>query len=124
MWTKLFYSCLQKYYFYDVGIRNALINTFSTNIENRTDLGSLWENFIISEKVKQNYNKNSAYKYFFWRTKSGSEVDLVEEQNMNTIEAFEIKFSKEKSTNKKAFQTEFPHANLQVINKENYTKFL
>ena len=77
-----------------------------------------------SEKVKQNYNKNSAYKYFFWRTKSGSEVDLVEEQNMNTIEAFEIKFSKEKSTNKKAFQTEFPHANLQVINKENYTKFL
>lgn len=115
---------LQKYYFYDVGIRNALINTFSKTLENRIDLGSLWENFIISEKIKKNYNNHTSYTYSFWRTKSGSEIDLIENQTTENCRAFEMKFSKNIVTNRRAFQTEFPNTELSVINQENFSDFL
>lgn len=81
----------QKIFFWDTGIRNALLNTFSTD-EFRPDIGSLWENWCIAEVAKQNALLGSPTELFFWRTKAQSEVDLVVKQG-DDLRAFEIKWS-------------------------------
>src|SRR3989338_8648107 len=67
---------MPKVFFYDLGLRNALINNFGP-VETRGDTGQLFENFIVSEFLKYNYYGNFGYNFNYWRTKSGSEVDLV-----------------------------------------------
>ena len=81
----------QKVYFWDTGIRNALLNTFSTD-EFRPDIGALWENWVIAEVAKHNALLGSAAELFFWRTKAQSEVDLVVKQGSD-LRAFEVKWS-------------------------------
>lgn len=81
----------RKVYFWDTGIRNALLNAFSTE-EFRPDIGALWENWVIAEVAKRNALLGAPAELFFWRTRAQSEVDLVVKQG-GTLRAFEIKWS-------------------------------
>jgi predicted AAA+ superfamily ATPase len=81
----------QKIFFWDTGIRNALLNAFSSD-ELRPDIGSLWENWVIAEIAKRNALLGSPLEIFFWRTRAQSEVDLVA-KGQNGLQAFEIKWS-------------------------------
>jgi predicted AAA+ superfamily ATPase len=82
----------EKVYFYDVGVRNALIGQFEPpNI--RADLGHLFENYVIAECVKLNDYFHRKYELRYWRTKGGSEIDLVLVRGLEPVAAFEIKYS-------------------------------
>ncbi len=105
-----------KIYFYDTGLRNALIGDFS-EINIRADKGALFENFIISEIIKQNKYSDNNYRIYYWRNKQGSEIDLVLE-NQNSLFAVEIKY-KFKSINK-AFKNRYSEASVRLITSKNF----
>ncbi len=106
---------MPKIYFYDVGLRNALISDFRP-LSLRPDGGNLWENFVVSEVFKANYYGNFGYKLNFWRTKQGSEVDLVLTKN-EEITALEIKMQKGQVN--QAFKNRYPKAKFFLITKKN-----
>ncbi|NOZ34208.1 MAG: ATP-binding protein [Chlorobi bacterium] len=113
----------KKIYFYDTGVRNALIGNFnSLNI--RADKGALWENFFISERMKY-LNYSGFYgKTFFWRTKDKAEIDYVEEID-GTFYAFEIKYNPNKTSKiPESFKIAYPNHEYKIINTENYYEFL
>ncbi len=111
-----------RYYFYDIGIRNALINNFKP-LSLRDDVGQLWENYIISERYKiHEYNRDFVSSYF-WRTYDGAEIDLVEEHD-GEIEGFEIKWSKKQGAVPPKWKSAYPDSPIRVINKDNYLKFI
>ena len=91
-----------KIFFWDTGIRNALLNSFSTE-EMRPDLGSLWEHWVIAEVAKRNALLGSPAELFFWRTRAQSEVDLVVRQG-TSLQAYEIKWSPVRRIVGRAFQ--------------------
>lgn len=113
---------LRKIYFFDNGIRNALINNFN-NINLRQDVGALWENFMISERIKYNYNNNLNKNIYFWRTAQRQELDYLEE-SANTLTAFEFKWQKEKFKIPKIFIENYPESEIKMINRDNYKDFL
>jgi predicted AAA+ superfamily ATPase len=113
----------RKIYFYDNGIRNAVINNFNP-VSLRNDIGFLWENFLVSERQKYNayqqLNKNS----FFWRTVNQQELDLIEEFG-GQIHAYEFKWNTKKTVKlTKTFQNAYPEASFKVITPENIHEFL
>ncbi len=111
-----------KFYFYDLGIRNAVIDNLSYP-DRRNDIGMLWENFIISERKKYlHYNRINATGYF-WRTYTGAELDYVEEFD-GKLNAFEIKYSKKTVNPPKTWTENYPGSSFKVINKENYLDFI
>lgn len=112
-----------KIYFYDNGVRNALISNFNPIIS-RNDKGALWENYIFSERKKYlSYNKIKNEMYF-WRTKQQQEIDLVE-INGDSIKAFEFKFSENTKVKlSKTFSNAYPNQSFEVISPENYFSFL
>lgn len=113
----------KKIYFYDNGIRNAIIGNFS-EFDLRTDVGALWENFIISERVKRCNNKQTYSSHWFWRTKQQTEIDLIEE-NDGAINAFEFKWNaKRKCSVPQSFTQSYPLANFNVITPDNIEEFL
>jgi len=105
-----------KIFFYDTGVRNALIGDFSS-LESRMDKGALFENFIISELIKQNSYSDKNFKFYYWRTKQGSEIDAVLEKE-NKIIGVEIKY-KRKAVNK-AFQNRYPKAKVRLVTAGNF----
>ena len=113
----------RKIYFYDNGIRNALIGNF-TSIETRIDAGALWENFLISERLKLlQYNERWAHRYF-WRTTEQQEIDYVEEEE-GKLSAFEFKWKKNsKAKVCKTFLNTYPNASTTIITPENYETFI
>lgn len=112
-----------KVYFYDIGIRNSLINNFNP-AELRTDTGSLWENFFIVERLKYLQSVGRNPNRYFWRTHQGKEIDYIEE-SAGRLEAFECKFShKVKAVMPKEFATSYPNSNFQLITPVNYWRFL
>ena len=70
---------MDKIYFYDLGVRNALIGNLNS-LDNRDDAGMLWENFLIVERMKRKEYKQALYSHYYWRLTSGAELDLVEEE--------------------------------------------
>ena len=108
----------KKYNFYDLGIRNALINNFSP-LDSRLDVGSLWENFCVNERMKQNSANGKRVNYYFWRTYDGAEIDLIEESN-GKLELFEFKW-KDTSRVKvpTSFEDKYGLNKFNVISKEN-----
>ncbi len=111
-----------RYYFYDVGIRNALINNFNP-LEVRDDAGLLWENYIISERMKkQEYLQFGANNYF-WRTYDQKEIDLVEERE-GKVFGYEIKWGKKRLRPPKLWNESYPGARYELIERENYLKFI
>ena len=113
----------KKIYFYDNGIRNALISNFQL-VEGRQDIGALWENYLISERIKQNeYVKRYANSYF-WRTKDGLEIDYVEEVN-GVLSAYEFKWNVHKKHRiTSVFSKTYGIAEVKVITPENYMEFV
>jgi len=111
-----------RYYFYDTGIRNALINNFNT-LHMRDDVGMLWENYIIMERIKkQEYLGLSANNYF-WRTYDQREIDFVEERG-GKLYGYEIKWKKDTGKPAKAWLEGYKNASYEVINRDNYFKFI
>lgn len=113
-----------KIYFTDLGIRNALIGDFN-QVELRNDLGALWENFLILERIKTYANQAEAINYNFWRSYSGAEVDYLERKTDTTkIEAYEFKYSGNRlSRGTASFNKEY-NIPVKLINKENYLEFI
>lgn len=113
----------KKVYFYDTGIRNAIINNFQI-ADTRQDIGALFENYLIAERLRYNeYNKRYVNR-FFWRTKEQQEIDYIEEYNGNLF-AFEFKWNvAKKATFTKTFTNAYPNTQTMVITKDNYEVFL
>ena len=105
-----------KIFFYDTGIRNALIGDFS-DLSARIDKGALFENFIVSEIVKQNSYIEKNYKLCYWRTKQGSEIDVIMEK-AGELFGVEIKY-KRKAVNR-AFKNRYPEAKLRLLTADNF----
>lgn len=113
----------RKIYFYDNGLRNAVINSFNP-IGLRNDVGALWENFLMSERLKYlSYSQNYHLKYF-WRTHSQQEIDYVEEKD-GSFYAYEFKWnSKAKTKFPKSFIDAYAPAETKIINSTNFEEFL
>jgi len=105
----------KKIFFYDVGIRNAVLKEFSTS-PLRSDIGALWENWVIAELYKENLLLGNKKDFYFWRSRSGSEVDLVI-KNGEALSAYEIKWQK-KNVKVRAF-TEQYKISVKVLNSDN-----
>jgi uncharacterized protein len=113
----------RKVYFFDNGIRNALLANFNLP-ELRTDIGALWENFIISERIKYLHYNNIWANSYFWRTQDQQEIDYIEERN-GILYAFEIKWNvKKKPFLSKTFANTYPEHTYNIINPQNYEQFL
>jgi len=114
---------MRKIYFYDTGIRNALISNFN-HFESRTDKGALWENFLINEKLKINLINDLDVKSYFWRTSQQQEIDYVEEIN-GELFAFEFTINeKKKKQIPKTFINNYKPKSGMIVNKSNYQEFL
>jgi len=111
----------KKYYFWDLGIRNALTDQFLT-LDSRTDLGQLWENFLAVERVKKHEYQRTLRSYYFWRTYEKAEIDWLETYN-GKIDAFEFKWGGGKSRTPKAFREAYGE-DVRLVSKENYLDFL
>jgi predicted AAA+ superfamily ATPase len=111
-----------KWYFFDNGIRNAIIGNF-TPIAIRQDVGALWENYTIGERMKSNYNNNLGKEFYFWRTYDKQEIDLIEE-SQEAVLALEFKWGNKQPPIPKAFGDAYPNAEYTVVNKENYLRIL
>ena len=80
-------------FFYDMGIRNAVIGNYTPiELRNPSEIGEMWENFVIAERLKRNVMSGSNAKMYFWRTQQQSEIDLIED-NMGRLDAFEFKWN-------------------------------
>jgi predicted AAA+ superfamily ATPase len=113
----------KKIYFYDCGIRNAVINNFKS-IDSRTDAGALWENYVIAERMKFLHYQNIDAKQYFWRTTQQQEIDLVEIKNKKIL-AFEFKYGSKKIPKIPiAFSKAYPDANFEVVNDKTYLDFI
>jgi predicted AAA+ superfamily ATPase len=113
----------RKIYFYDNGIRNALINNFQP-LALRNDKGALWENFIISERKKYNEYKQIAVNTYFWRTFAQQEIDYIEERD-GCLYAFECKWNEDKKAGlPRTFAETYPEHCYNVINPSNYLDFI
>ena len=113
---------LRKIYFYDTGIRNALVNNLNP-LNLRNDAGALFENFMISERVKFNANFNKRKNIYFWRTHQQKEIDYIEEGE-GKLEAYEFKLSAKTYKTPKEFLEAYPESTCKLINRENFMDFL
>ncbi len=114
---------MRKIYFYDNGIRNALIAQFQP-VEIRQDIGALWENWLISERTKLRHYANIPANIFFWRTQDQQEIDYIEERD-GAFHAYEFKWNaKAKARFSKTFTNAYPAHTTQAVNRENNTDFL
>jgi hypothetical protein len=112
-----------KYYFLDLGVRNAIIGQFS-GLTMRNDVGVLWENFIFMELYKKSVISDSSDNYYFWRTHAGSEIDIIKESR-GTLMTFECKWNVKKIPRQpKAFRNAYPDTPFFAINPENYLDFI
>ena len=108
--------------YFDNGIRNAIIADFK-DIGSRNDTGQLWENYMISERIKFQQFKRKHSNNFFWRTYDQQEIDWVEERN-GAISGAEFKWVESKSKPPAAWTKTYPEADFSVINSGNYLKWL
>jgi len=111
-----------KWYFYDNGIRNAIVANFNP-VDLRNDIGLLWENYMISERIKYQKNNRIIVNNYFWRTYDQQEIDWVEERNGGLF-AYEFKWSKRKVKIPKAWLKAYPEAKYHVYTPENFEEWL
>jgi uncharacterized protein len=111
-----------RYYFLDNGVRNALINNFNA-VELRNDVGELWENYLVIERMKRlEYLQEQANNYF-WRTYSQKEIDLVEERE-GKLFGYELKWGAGRTAAPKEWLKAYPNATWQIINRQNYLELI
>lgn len=113
----------KKVYFYDNGIRNAVISNYAP-LELRTDVGALWENLMVSERIKRNMYSDSFAQLYFWRTHDQKEIDLIEEED-GMIRAFEFKWNpRAKSRVPEQFIKSYSPTEFSVITPNNFWEFV
>lgn len=113
----------KKIYFYDCGIRNSIIGNYNP-IHKRSDVEALWENYLISERIKKLHYENERVNSYFWRTTQQQEVDLVEEQD-DDLKAFEFKWNKRANVKfPKTFTKAYPNAQIRIISSQDVESFL
>lgn len=113
---------MRKFYFYDNGIRNALISNFNP-LSLRNDAGMLWENFIFMERLKKRSYDDINANIFFWRTWDKEEIDLIEEREGHLF-GFEFKYKSQKKLKIGSWQQSYPNEPVEVIDSENYPDFI
>ena len=116
-------STSRKIYFYDNGIRNSLIANFNP-LNLRNDVGALWENFLVSERMKYNHYNNKYLNIYFWRTHNRQEIDFIEEYG-GKMYAYEFKWgSSRKFRFPEVLLKTYPVQSTSIINNENFEKFI
>ncbi len=113
---------MRKFYFYDNGVRNALISNFNS-LPLRNDIGMLWENFLFMERLKKRSHNEINANIFFWRTWDGEEIDLIEERSGGLF-GYEFKYKIQKKTKFKTWKEYYPDEPVEVIDSENYLDFI
>lgn len=112
----------RKLYFWDCGVRNALINNFNP-MNLRSDKGALWENFLIAQRMSKNQSLDKSYAGHFWRTWEGSEIDYVEESG-GAFHGYEIKWSNQTVKPPKQWLEFYPGSPVSTIHQDNWTEFV
>lgn len=112
----------QRYYFFDTGIRNAVIQNFNP-IAIRNDLGELWENYVITERLKKREYLRQPGNTYFWRTYDKKEIDLVEERE-GKLFGYEMKWGDIPAKPPKDWHANYPGASFEVIHRDNYLRFI
>ena len=112
----------KKIYFLDLGVRNALIERFLP-LQSREDTGALWENFLFIERRKWLENEQVQVRSYFWRLRSGAEIDYVEDSG-GQLSGYEFKYNRKQAKAPQAWQATYPEASFQTINRENWLGFV
>ncbi len=113
---------MDKIYFHDLGIRNALIENFN-QLSFRQDTGQLWENFLLSERRKKMEYQRIYGSVYFWRTYSGAELDYVEERDGQLL-GYEFKWKPQKRNAPATWLGTYSNSSYQLINRDNFTTFI
>lgn len=114
---------MNMYYFMDLGIRNAVIANFNP-LNLRNDVGQLWENFMLIERMKRNTYKRRSVNYYYWRTYDQKEIDLIEESG-GSLNGFEFKWNPNRKVKPpRLWLNTYDNADFKVISRENYQEFL
>lgn len=111
-----------KFYFFDNGIRNAIISNLNP-LELRNDVGALWENYMLSERLKYQHYTGMLVNNFFWRTYDQQEIDWVEER-AGELFAYEMKWGKKVAKTPSAWKNAYPNAHFEVIHPDNFRTFV
>jgi len=111
-----------RYYFYDNGIRNSIINNFNP-IEHRNDIGMLWENFMVMERLKKQEYENINSNNYFWRTYDKKEVDFVEERD-GKLYGYEFKWNPKKIKIQQVWLDTYENASFEVVNRDNFMEYV
>lgn len=115
-------TSMDKIYFYDLGVRNALIENFNP-LDSREDTGSMWENFLLVERRKKMEYERIFANTYFWRTYSGAELDYIEERDGN-LYGFEFKWKPKKGKAPATWLETYQNASYQLINRESFASFI
>ena len=110
-----------KFYFYDNGVRNAVISQFN-GLDSRDDVGRLWENFIFTELMKKSGIEQTPDTFYFWRAYTGQEIDIIKE-SAGTLFAIECKWSKETAMAPSLWKENYKNSKFEIINKNNYLEY-
>jgi len=113
---------MDKIYFYDTGVRNAIIGNLNL-LNNRDDVGKLWENFLIAERMKKLQYEQKIFSLYFWRLSSGAEMDLIEETE-GELHGFEFKYGKKIVKFPNSWIIGYPNATAILINQNNWQEFV
>jgi predicted AAA+ superfamily ATPase len=113
---------MNKIYFFDLGIRNALIENYN-DLTHRQDTGALWENFMIAERRKKMEYQRLYGNAYFWRTYSGAELDYVEERD-GRLFGYEFKWTASKAKPPSLWLDTYKHADYQLMNRDNFGDFV
>ncbi len=111
-----------RFYFFDNGVRNAIINNFNP-IHSRDDVGMLWENFMVMERLKKQEYQRLFSNNYFWRTYDQNEIDFVEERE-GRLFAFEFKYGAHKAKEPKQWRKAYPDSEFKVVTSHNFLEFL
>ena len=111
-----------RYYFLDNGVRNAIINNFNP-ITSRNDIGMLWENFMVMERLKKQEYQRLYSNNYFWRTYDQKEIDLIEDRG-GKLYAFEFKYGKAKANAPKQWKNAYPDSEFRLVTRENFLEYL
>jgi len=112
---------MRKIYFVDTGLRNMLINNLNPP-DLRTDMGNMWENFVIAERLKHNENHGAYPNIWFWRNHQQQEVDYLEESG-GALKGWEIKWGKARFRVPSSFTAAYPECPVELVNRDNLLDF-
>lgn len=112
----------KRYYFYDNGVMNSVINNFN-QLNLRSDIGALWENYLVSERIKKQAYQRLYANNYFWRTYEKQELDWVEERD-GKLFAYEFKWGDKTPRAPKLWQENYPDSEYEVVNQQNFLSFI